>query len=256
MDDLVQITRYSRSEYYDLIGELDRRKKLSIFEPQLPLERMSKFVAESTSEASRGPIPECVTCGVCCAFALIVPVRLVDTPQLSEYWDVVSDETANEVVIQRVLPRDIATGRCSHLGGELGKEIACSIYPTRPSLCREFEAGSDRCHEYRRMYGIDPQLSENDLANEIASLVPPKTGIIAYAAITLDSVSRKVTFAAGDEGPVETTVEYMRIVAVLDDDPETYHDIHTYDANNETWFESDFTGLTLAEAQQSVLSRG
>ena len=48
----------------------------------------------------------------------------------------------------------------------------------------------------------------------------------------------------------------MRIVAVLDDDPEMYHDMHTYDADSETWFESDFTGLTLAEAKQLVLSRG
>jgi len=44
---------------------------------------------------------------------------------------------------------------CTALTGKLGKQVACSIYPERPHLCRQFEAGSPECHEARRTLGIE-----------------------------------------------------------------------------------------------------
>ena len=43
MQDLVQITRYSRSEYYELMRRLIERKNAQILEPQLPLDKLTKW---------------------------------------------------------------------------------------------------------------------------------------------------------------------------------------------------------------------
>ena len=156
-----------------------------------------------------------------------------------------------------MLPRDVRSGHCSNLTGDLGKEIACRVYPDRPSVCREFDAGSDRCHEYRRMYGLEPRLDEEVVVNEVAKLIKTKPGIITFASIVVDSVSTKVTYSKEDDGRMETTeVTYLKIVALLDDDVETEYEIHTYDASKERWFESDLLGMTLSEAQEFIISRG
>lgn len=249
----MQITRFKRGEYIDMVRDLDARKREAIFEPQLPLERLSKYVDQSVTARSKEAIPECLTCGVCCAYLLIVNVRRADTPPLKEYWDVIADGDANDVVIERVLPRNLDDGRCKHLGGELGKAIACDIYPNRPDVCRAFEAGSDRCHEYRRIYGIEPKLDASELEIELAKLPPPAGGIITFVVIEADSVSYSVSFAA--DGTAETVRDYlMRVSAFLDEDGETAHELHRYRASEETWFESDFQGMTLDEAKSVIAS--
>ncbi|MBP6002148.1 MAG: YkgJ family cysteine cluster protein [Pyrinomonadaceae bacterium] len=258
MSELVQITRYSKSDYYELIGDLDRRKKATIFEPQFPLERLSKFVADSVTASAKGPTPECVTCGVCCAFALIVPVRLDDTPPLKAYWDITLDGADEDIVIERVLPRDVETGYCSHLEGELTRSIGCRIYPERPFLCHEFEAGSDRCHEYRRMYGVEARLTEQELASDLANLlnIDAEKSVITFAAIAVDSVSWKASYSIEEPGRmVSAKVTYLRIVAIVDDDLEKEYEVHSYDASEETWFESDLIGMTLPEARQFIETR-
>lgn len=44
--------------------------------------------------------------------------------------------------------------RCVALQGEVGKPCGCRIYPDRPSLCREFEAGSPECRQARTAAGL------------------------------------------------------------------------------------------------------
>ncbi len=44
----------------------------------------------------------------------------------------------------------LESGACPLLNGE----NCCGIYPTRPSVCVLFEAGSDECQEARRVFGI------------------------------------------------------------------------------------------------------
>jgi Fe-S-cluster containining protein len=46
--------------------------------------------------------------------------------------------------------------RCSALLGKLGRRVRCAIYDVRPRGCRLVEAGSARCHQYRRERGIEP----------------------------------------------------------------------------------------------------
>jgi Fe-S-cluster containining protein len=45
-------------------------------------------------------------------------------------------------------------GSCVHLGSDLGPN-ACQIYEQRGTTCREFEAGSTQCLEFRRDFSID-----------------------------------------------------------------------------------------------------
>ena len=52
--------------------------------------------------------------------------------------------------------------RCVALKGEIGKEVACSIYDLRSSVCREFpvawEQGipNERCDRARVAHGLEP----------------------------------------------------------------------------------------------------
>jgi Fe-S-cluster containining protein len=39
---------------------------------------------------------------------------------------------------------------CVAFEGQLGGRCGCSVYEDRPSVCREFEVGSDLCHEARK----------------------------------------------------------------------------------------------------------
>ena len=55
----------------------------------------------------------------------------------------------------RFMRRDEKTSQCVALEGGL-RNCRCTIYDQRPTLCREFEAGSEDCLEARRRHGIDP----------------------------------------------------------------------------------------------------
>lgn len=46
-------------------------------------------------------------------------------------------------------------GACVHLG-TASSPNACRIYDVRGTTCREFEAGSWQCHEFRRDHGLEP----------------------------------------------------------------------------------------------------
>jgi uncharacterized protein len=80
----------------------------------------------------------CQTCGACCA-----------SFRVSFYWgetDAASGGSVPEQLTEAVTPllRCMkGTGgkpvRCVALEGEVGKQVSCSIYPQRPSPCREFD---------------------------------------------------------------------------------------------------------------------
>lgn len=103
----------------------------------------------------------CLDCGVCCTHFRIsfywgetdaapggfVPAALTEklTPHLS------CMRGSNQ------LPR-----RCVALAGELGVAVACSIYESRPTPCREFPVYLDgglpnpKCDELRATIGLPP----------------------------------------------------------------------------------------------------
>jgi hypothetical protein len=179
---------------------------------------------------------------------------LPDSERLNEYWDLWPDGGPEDVTVERVLPRNEETGCCVHLGGTLKKDIACGIYADRPRVCHEFDAGSDRCHAYRRMYGLEPPLSEERTAAVIPLLEskpPPK--VISDVLIEVDSQTHGIEITA--DGVITTTKVRMKIGVLVDEDESAPHVIHEYDAADEIWFESEFLGLSLDEASELIASR-
>jgi Fe-S-cluster containining protein len=43
---------------------------------------------------------------------------------------------------------------CVAFEGAVGERCACTIHPERPSICRDFEVGSDLCREARERAGL------------------------------------------------------------------------------------------------------
>lgn len=44
---------------------------------------------------------------------------------------------------------------CRYLRGTPGERCSCSIYATRPEICRRFRVGSPMCQDARRAAGLD-----------------------------------------------------------------------------------------------------
>lgn len=109
---------------------------------------------------------ECDGCGACCR---TWPVLVSD------------DDAAREPRIRREgreLPQYLATPywryrlfplpfheRCCFLG----EDQRCGIYETRPRVCREFEAGLERCQEARKLSDLPPLLSIEERSREPAA---------------------------------------------------------------------------------------
>ena len=182
MPGLVQIERLTKRDFHSRISELNEQKKKRVLESQLPLELLSKYISERRVTDASMPVPECVTCGLCCSFPLIVPVTLGDSERLTSYCDILLDDSEHEIVVDRVLPRG-DDGRCVNLHGTFGQEIGCTIYKDRPHVCHDFDAGSDRCHAYRRMYGFEPPLPDREVAIALERLAERERPIFIEDAV-------------------------------------------------------------------------
>lgn len=251
MQNLTQIQRLSKTAYYDHIRELNERKKILFSEPDLSLEKLSKRFAERIVTTASMPVPDCLTCGLCCAYALCVPVRRDDLTAPEKYWELTMDQSASKIVINRFLKRDDIT--CDFLGGKLGETVGCQIYESRPQACHDFEAGSDRCHAYRRMYGLESPLTEEEIriAGERLETNPleRKTD---YVLIHEDEIIEKAFF---DEGKISSRTEthLLKIYGFFGD--ETPVELHAYNPAEESWFENDFLALSFDETQELIASR-
>ena len=250
----IQIKRLKRSEFVSVAREIAAKKMAAVAEPQLPLYRVSSSLERSVTAAAAGPVPDCLTCGACCAFPVGVEVKRGEARPVLRYWETEADDAPEGTVINRYLPMDPETGYCGHLCGTVGGSATCGVYEDRPDECRIFEAGSDRCHEIRRIFGLEPQLDEQQLAAELEKFPPLSGGKISFAVITTDSFTevRERNF----EGDFKARIEYkMRVIGFVDEDPEKPYTLHHYDPARETWYESDFLGLTLEEAEKMIGSR-
>jgi Fe-S-cluster containining protein len=253
LSDLVQITRLPKRDFYAFVREVDASRQGKILDPQLPLEKLSKRLSASVVTDSALPIPDCVKCGACCVFPLIVPVSATDHTGSEAYWDLTLDDSSASPVIDRVLRRNPDDGRCSQLKGTVGGDISCVIYEDRPQNCRNFEAGSDLCHEYRRMYGIEQRLTDEELEIALSKLQDSVKGRIAFVRTLIHSVLMPPP--DGDAEKDSGALVLVRIEALLDDDRETIHELHVYDPLDEKWFDGEFLSLTLQEAKALIESR-
>lgn len=101
------------------------------------------------------PSSTCVTCGACCA-----------SFRVSFHWSEADPVQGGRVPLDLVEPvgslflcmkgTSVRGGRCDALRGEIGREVACSIYDCRSTTCREFGDDLDRCDHARAQHGLPP----------------------------------------------------------------------------------------------------
>ncbi|MEO7674891.1 MAG: YkgJ family cysteine cluster protein [Pyrinomonadaceae bacterium] len=242
MERPVQITRLPRDEFYRSIYEIDKRQ--TRVPPQISLSRLSKRLSERLITSKSVSSPDCISCGACCVYGLIAIDRR-DPEPLTEYIELTLDNA--DVVIERVLPREKEDGRCTHLKGTIGVEISCEIYPDRPRICRDFEAGSDRCFGYRRMFGIDPPLGDDELTGALQKLEDYEQPLKVLA-IDIKLESKTLTFDR--EGTAVAEELSLKVVAHLSDGATM--EIHSYNPENEGWYEHELEGLTLDKAIEKI----
>lgn len=103
----------------------------------------------------------CLSCGACCAHYRV-------SFHWSETERFLGGSTPAELT-EKIGPHRVAmrgTGsaspRCIALEGEIGRAVHCSIYPQRPTPCREFTpswadgARNERCDSARAAHGLPP----------------------------------------------------------------------------------------------------
>lgn len=92
----------------------------------------------------------CMSCGACCAYfrvsfygaeAAAIPESMVED---------INPVYACMAGTNKPQPR------CVALKGDIGQNVACSIYPLRSSACREVQAGDAQCAKARQAYGLIP----------------------------------------------------------------------------------------------------
>ena len=100
----------------------------------------------------------CLNCGACCGYF-----------RVSFFWGecvsaggLVPDEAVVQISPSRVamIGTDSKPCRCTALSGEVGQQVACTLYAQRSSTCREFEASWEHgepnpsCDAARAAYGL------------------------------------------------------------------------------------------------------
>lgn len=243
MTDFVQISREPKIrdvDFFPMANEMYERVWNRLMPPQILTENLSGKVARNIVTPAAAPVPDCMTCGACCALmpCVGVPPTADLAPEL--YWDITKETASGEIVVDRYLRRDGETLICSALD-VTETSVACSIYETRPQMCRDFEAGSDRCHALRRAVGLEPFLSLEEMPAAIEKLDArpvrnDPANVIRNVEINLDAETGQHT-----------------ITALMGDN--TLQRIHNYDPSREVFFQFEFDGLSLKTARELIESR-
>ncbi|MEO7112123.1 MAG: YkgJ family cysteine cluster protein [Polyangiaceae bacterium] len=86
--------------------------------------------------------PECLACGVCCFSQLENYVRVTgdDHARLAERGDELTRFDGNRAYMRMI------DGHCAALRIEKKtQQLVCSVYDTRPQVCRDLARGSSAC---------------------------------------------------------------------------------------------------------------
>lgn len=117
-----------------------------------------------------GKVHPCIGCGACCAFF-----------RVQFYWREANKGESDHVVPAGMFEELAVSShfrcmkgtarkhhpKCVGLNGRIGHDACCSMYPFRPSPCRDFKASySDgrhypRCDEARKAHGLRPLQRED-----------------------------------------------------------------------------------------------
>ena len=128
-------------------------------------------------------INPCITCGACCALF-----------RASFYWAEADDAGGTvpvDLTEQLNAFRRVVKGtndpapRCVALVGEIGRQIYCSIYDRRSSVCRDFPVAwenglpNERCDKARLAWGLLPLLQPTadpaEAPDDPNTTMPPST---------------------------------------------------------------------------------
>ncbi len=99
----------------------------------------------------------CLSCGACCGY---FRVSFHWSESLATSFQVPVELT--ESVTPHLIAMKKREGKCVALTGEIGKNVACSIYENRSSSCRDFGASfedgihNERCDKARAIFGLEP----------------------------------------------------------------------------------------------------
>lgn len=100
---------------------------------------------------------DCLACGACCRTGHDGRI-LVPAEDLVRWRRIGRDDLVEQLQPGHFGEQAFATradGSCVHLGTPASPN-ACSIYEVRGTTCRDFEAGSRQCLEFRRDFHVDP----------------------------------------------------------------------------------------------------
>jgi Fe-S-cluster containining protein len=240
---LIQITRQKKiteTDFTPFVNAMYEEVWGNLFPPQILTHDLSNTVSGNIITPADEPIPECVTCGACCASLLRVDVAPDNPISSSDCWDIIKEGENCEFIVDRIIKRKQEDLSCTALEGMVGDKVTCRVYDDRPRMCRKFEAGSDRCHAVRRAYGIEPFLSLSEMSEAREKLNAPNKA----------KNSEVITKAILSE---EKGTSNIQISVKVGDCPEEI--IHKFNAKSETWFQSEFEGLTLHEAKDLIIKR-
>ena len=89
-------------------------------------------------------VPDCETCGACCAYSWEWPTFIGDRD---------SEGIPEHLTDEGRMRCD--GDRCVALAGTIGVSVHCRVYENRPLVCREFTGGSQACQAVRTHFGLD-----------------------------------------------------------------------------------------------------
>lgn len=240
-DGFVQITRrktFSEGEFYPLLDRMYEQIWGNLLPPQILTDGLSNTVAENVITPPDAPIPDCMTCGACCAASPCIGVSPTENVPEEDFWEITAD---GGIVVDRFLKRTDETFSCVALEGVIGEQVSCRIYEHRPRACRLFEAGSDKCRALRRAYGIEPFLSLMEMALAMKK-IKSETALPA----SKDTI-RNVKIARAQDANL------LEIRVCLEDG--AVRKIHSFEPEREIWMQFEFEGLTLEQARDLIISR-
>ena len=238
----VQIERrksYTENEFWEMLSALDARKWTNLLPPQLPIEDLPTKQAKNFVTPPDAPVPDCLTCGACCTYLFAVGVKATDETPPENVWNV-TDESG-EYIVDCYLKRDAETLYCTALEKTADEKMVCRIYERRPQVCRNFEAGSDKCHALRRIYGFEPFLTLQEMLDARRILKAKESEAISPETIRDAKIVR------------QTETDNLEIVAVMQNN--SSRTIHTFDPKRESWRQFQFPGSTLDAARRLIESR-
>lgn len=239
----VQITRQDRiaeDEFYPMIIAMYEQIWQELLPPQIIPKGLTVKRANNVITPPDAPVPDCLTCGVCCGAMLCVGVRPPEELPVEDYWDITIEGRNGEIVVDRYLRRDPETLACAFLHIAPGEPRGCKIYERRPQMCRDFDAGSDKCHALRRAYGIEPFLGLDEMSEALEKIDNQPKRFVPSETI------REVKFVENETGA-------LAITAYLNDGATKV--IHVFSPEKEVWRQFEFDALTLAEAANLIDSR-